>query len=171
MNLNEVSLAVMYLLQEVGIPLNAEQISLAFDEDSGYTYIAVALAVNSLTDKELLSVSKEENGDFYSLTLNGRLILSRLKTEIRNSLRKHLSQYAEENYSSLRLLSKTDAYISPFGDGKYQVILRSFDKDMHSTDVFIMTEDLTEAERMVENWKKYADDAVSALYLVLMKDK
>lgn len=171
MNLNEVSLAVMYFLQEVGIPLNAEQISLAFNEDSGYTYIAVALALNSLTEKELLSVTNEQNGDFYSITLNGRLILSRLKTEIRNSLRRHLSEYAEENYSSLRVSSKTDAYISPFGDGKYQVVLRSFDKDMHSTDIFIMTSDLAEAELMVENWKKYASDAVSSLYLVLMKDK
>ena len=171
MNFNEVSLAVMFLLQEVRIPLNTEQISLGFNEDSGFTYIDIAIALNNLTEKEFVVKNTTPTGEYYSLTFNGRLTLSRLLTDIRASLRKRLSAYARDNFLALSLESKVNTSVSPIGDGKYQVLLRAFDKDSNSSDIFLTVDNSEEASLIAKNLKKHADDAIAALFSVLTKDE
>ncbi len=170
MNYNEVCLAVLFLLQEVNIPLSAEQVSLAFPEKSGYTYMDTTSAIAKLQEQELVISETTPTGERFTINIEGRLVLSRLMTDIRGSLRKSLSEYASEKFHELSLESQVYTRCIPTGTGKFQVILRAFDKNIQMSDITLMVDDIDEAVLITHNWQKYAGEAVSSLFGILLKD-
>ncbi|MBP5662067.1 MAG: DUF4364 family protein, partial [Clostridia bacterium] len=78
MSFTEVSLAVLYLLQEARVALNMEQIAQGLESAAAGTYLDTALAVNDLTDKGFLRAEDTPMAPLYSLTVEGRVNLSHL---------------------------------------------------------------------------------------------
>lgn len=170
MNFTESSLTILYLLQEAKIPLNMEQICAALASSSEYTYIDASISISSMLDKNYLIEESTPLGSTYTISVDGRITLAHLKTDIRGSIRKGINEYVSKNLMKLSLESKVSSRISILDDGKYQVHLRAFDKDMSMSDILIVAHDEEEAKLIVENWEKQADEAISALYSVLIRD-
>ncbi len=170
MNFTESSLTILYLLQEAKIPLNMEQICAALASSSEFTYIDASISISSMLDKKYLIEDETPLGKTYSITVDGRISLAHLKTDIRGSIRRGINEYVSKNLMKFSLESKISSRINILDDGKYQVHLRAFDKDMSMSDIVIVAHDEDEAKLIVHNWEKNADDAISALYGVLIKD-
>lgn len=168
MDFAEPSLAVLYVLKHAQVPMTLEQISCAF-EGSDYTYIHVSIVADQLLENNFIVKHTHPTGEFYEITVAGRMNLARLETEIRYSLRKLLAKYCAKNISQINIESNTIAHIVAFND-IHQVILQAFDKDATMSQVILNVADYDEAQLIVKNWKKHADEAVSALYAVLLKD-
>ncbi len=169
MDFTNVSLTVLYLLQEAKVPLTIEQMSDALDS-SDYTYIEISVAVIDLTDKGLVQAFDTPMGCEYSITVNGRITLSHLKNDVRGSVRKKILSYVAEKSSELKLKSKVSTRITKLDNGCYQVHLRAFDKDMLMNDILLVAHDEEEAKFIASNWENRADEAIASLYTVLMKD-
>lgn len=168
MDFAEPSLAVLYVLQHAQVPMTLEQISCAF-EGSDYTYIHVSIVANQLFENNFVAKHARPTGDFYEITVAGRMNLARLETEIRYTLRQKLAKYCAENISQINVESNATANIIAFND-IHQVILQAFDKDAMMSQIVLNVADYDEAQLIAKNWKKHADDAVSAIYSVLLKD-
>lgn len=168
MDFAEPSLAVLYVLQHAQVPMTIEQISCAF-ENSDYTYMHVAIVVNRLLENNFVIKHTHPTGEFFDITVAGRMNLSRLETEIRYTLRQKLANYCKENISQINIESNTMAHVIAFND-IHQVILQAFDKDATMSQLVLNVSDYDEAQLIAKNWKKHADEAVSAIYSVLLKD-
>lgn len=169
MTFTEIALTVLYLLQHANIPLNLEQISEALEHAANYTYMDAAIAVNSLEERALLKKELSPTGELCSITVQGRLTLSRLINEIRGSVRRAIAAYCEGNAKNFSLESSTSAQI--FHDGEqYQVVLEAFDKGTLLGQFILNVTDGDEARLICRNWKKQADEAIAALYTVLIRD-
>lgn len=169
MNFTEISLTVLYLLQEAGIPLTINQISDALQ--ANYTYIEISIAITNLLDKKLVYKDTTPIGEEYTITVDGRISLAHLKNDIRGSVRNGIIKYVNQNLKALKLESKISAHISALDGGQYLVHLRAFDKDLSMNDIVLVAHDEEEARLIVSNWETNADEAVAALYTVLIKDK
>ena len=169
MTFTELALTVLYLLQHSGVPLNIEQISDALESAGTYTYMDAAIAVNNLEEQGLLFIQSSPTGSLYSITVQGRLNLSRLTNEIRGSARRAITDYCEKNLKKFSLETSTSSYLS-FDGQQYQVILEAFDKGALLGQFVLNVSDGDEARLICSNWKKYADEAIAALYSSLIKD-
>ncbi len=169
MNFTEVSLTVLYLLQEAKTPLTIEQISDALQ--ANYTYIEISIALSNLLDKMLVYKDTTPIGEEYSITVDGRISLAHLKNDIRGSVRNGIIKYVNENLKALTLESKISSRINVLDGGQYLIHLRAFDKDVSMNDIVLVVHDEEEAKLIVSNWETNADEAISALYNVLIKDK
>ncbi len=169
MTFTEIALTVLYLLQHSGVPLSMEQISDALENTGAYTYMDAAIAVNNLEEQGLLLKQSSPTSPLYSITVQGRLILSRLTNEIRGSVRRAIVDYCEKNLKSFSLEANTSSALS-FDGQQYQVILEAFDKGALLGQFVLNVSDGDEARLICSNWKKYADEAIAALYTVLIKD-
>ncbi len=170
MNFTDVSLTVLYLLQEAKIPLTIEQMSDALNT-SDYTYIEISVALIDLSDKGLVQMLETPLGNEYTITVNGRISLSHLKNDVRGSVRKRITQYIAENPNEIKIKSKVSTRITKCDNGAFQLHLRAFDKDMAMNDILLIVKDEQEAEHIVSNWEDHADEALAALYSVLLKDR
>ncbi len=170
MSFTEVALSVLYLLQEAKIPLSIEQMSHALAESSEYTYLDAAISVNNLLEKNLIIKETNPMGEFYTISVDGRISLAHLKAEIRGSVRRELSAFVKENFDLLNIQSKVYTRIDRLDSGAYQVMLRSYDKDLSMNDFILTAQDENEAKIIATNWERHADDAIAAIYSVLMKD-
>ena len=170
MNFTESALTILYLLQEAKVPLNIEQICTALHYSSEFTYIDASISISSMLDKNYIIKEETPIGDVYSITIDGRISLAHLKTDIRGSIRKKLSEFVSDNVNKLSLESTILTRISLLDDGKYQLHLRAFDKHMSMNDVILTVNNEEEAKVIVKNWELHADDAIAALYNVLIKD-
>lgn len=170
MNFTESSLTILYLLQEAKLPLNMEQICTALAASSEFTYIDASISITSLLDKKYITKEESPIGDTYTIAVDGRIALAHLKTDIRGSIRKNLSEFINDNFSKLSLESNLTSRISILDNGKYQIHLRVFDKDMSMNDIILTAHNEEEAKLIVKNWERHADDAIAALYSVLIKD-
>ena len=170
MNFTEVSLSILHLLQEAKIPLNMEQICAALDYSSEYTYIDASIAISSMLDKNYILKEETPLDDTYSITVEGRITLAHLKTDVRGSIRKGLSEYVSDKLKQLSLESKVSSRVSMLDNGQYLVHLRAFDKDMPMNDFVIIAHNEDEAKAIVTNWEKHADEAIASFYTVLIRD-
>jgi len=170
MNFTESSLTILYLLQESKVPLNMEQICAALAASSEFTYIDASISITNLLEKNYILKENSPIGDTYTITVDGRIALAHLKTDIRGSIRKKLSEYINDNLLKLSLKSNLSSRISLLDNGKYQIHLRVFDKDMSMNDIILTAHNEDEAKIIVKNWEMHADDAIAALYSVLIKD-
>lgn len=168
MDFTEISLAVLYLLQYVKIPLKLEQMTSAFD-GTDYTYIHIALSLDTLIENDYIVKQDLPTGEFYSVTVDGILSVSRLKTSIRGTLRQHLVEYCDNNFSKLNLESNISAYIYTL-NGKSKVTLQAFDKKSVLSQIALTVDDYDEALQIKKNWEAHADDAIAALFKVLLQD-
>lgn len=170
MNFTESSLTILYLLQEAKVPLNMEQICTALDASSEFTYIDASISISSMLEKNYILKKETPLGDTFTITVDGRIVLAHLKTDIRGSIRKNISEHISENLSKLSLESNISTRISMLDDGKYQIHLRAFDNDLEMNDIILTAQNEDEAKIIVKNWEMHADDALAALYGVLIKD-
>lgn len=168
MDFTEPSLAVLFLLQHAQVPMTLEQMSSAFD-NSGYTYMHVAIVANKLLENNFVTKHTQPTGEFFEITVSGRLNLVRLETEIRYTLRQKLLKFCKENISQINMESNTSAYISTFNNVQ-QVILQAFDKEETMSQIVLNVADYDEAQLIAKNWKKHADEAIAAIYSVLLQD-
>ncbi len=170
MSFTEAALIVLYVLQEAKIPLNLDQISQALDASSEYTYLDGAIAINDMLDKKLVIKENNPMGEFYRITLDGRISLAHLKREIRGSIRNAISDYIKENFTQLNLESKIYYSVNQLDSGEYQIFLRAYDKDLAMNDILLIAKDEEQAKLIITNWERNADKAIAALYSVLMMD-
>ncbi len=170
MNFTEVSLSILHLLQEAKVPLNMEQICAALDASSDYTYIDASIAISGMLDKNYILKEVTPLGEIYSITVEGRITLAHLKTDVRGSIRKALSEYVSNKLKQLSLESKVSSRISILDNGQFLIHLRAFDKDMPMNDFMIVAHNEEEAKVIVTNWEKHADEAIASFYTVLIKD-
>ena len=170
MDFTEPQLAAMYLLQEANIPLSLEQMGVVFSSISEYTYMHTALAIANLTDSGFVIKDTLETGEFYSLTVAGRINLANLKDMIRASLRSAISVYCKENLNSMRVDSDFLTNITSLSDGRYQVILRSFENNKLFNQTVFFAEDYELAQHMAKNWKLHGNEAINSMFSVLIQD-
>lgn len=170
MNFTEISLSILYLLKETNFPLKFDQISDAFAEVSDYTYIEASIAVSNLLEKEYLLKEETPQGEQYSITVEGRIALNHMKSDIRASLRRNLLEYVKTNFLRMSLESNITSHISALDNGFYQVHLQAYDNDFAMKDFFIDARSEEEAKLIASNWEKSADDAIAQLYAILLKD-
>ena len=170
LSFSEAALAVMYLLQETGIPLTMEQISNGLAEASEYTYLDAAIAVNDMMEKGFIEKETLPLSEVYNVTIDGRINLAHLTDRVRGSVRHQLTRFAKEHLAELSLESNVYARNVRREDGSYQVILRAYDKDMAMTELIVNAHDGAEAQKLSENWTKYAAETVAAIYSVLNRD-
>lgn len=169
MNFTEVSLTVLFLLQEAKIPLNIEQICNALQDN--YTYIEISIALTNLLDKNLINKEDTPISEEYAITVDGRISIAHLKNDVRGSVRNGIINYVKNNISQLCLESKVSAQINALDNGEYILHLRAFDKDLKMNDIVLVVNNEEEAKLVAENWENHADEAISALYNVLIRDK
>ena len=170
MNFTESSLAILYLLQEAKVPLNMEQICAALAESSEFTYIDASISITRMLDKNHILSFTTPLGDTYTITVDGRIVLAHLKTDLRGSIRKNITEYVNNNLSALSLESKISTRISTLDNGKFQIHLRAIDDDISMNDIILTASTEEEARLIVKNWELHADDAIAALYSILIKD-
>ncbi|MBE7091709.1 MAG: DUF4364 family protein [Clostridiales bacterium] len=169
MNFTEVSLTVLYLLQEAKTPLNIEQISNALH--TNYTYIEISIALTNLLEKNLVLKNKTPISEEYTITVDGRISLAHLKNDIRGSVRNSIVKYVDENLKQLCLESKVASHISVLDDGNYLLQLRAIDNDLKMNDIMLVVSDEHEAKLIASNWENRADEAIASLYNILISDK
>lgn len=169
MNFTEVSLTVLFLLQEAKVPLNIEQICNALQDN--YTYIEISIALTNLMDKKLIAKEITPISEEYTITVDGRVSIAHLKNDVRGSVRNGITNYVKNNVNQLSLESKVSAQINSLGNGEYILHLRAFDKDLKMNDIVIVVNNEDEAKLVAENWENHADEAISALYNILIRDK
>lgn len=169
MDITEVSLTILYLLQEAKIPLNIDQICNALQDN--YTYIENSIALTNLIDKNLVLKTKTPLCEEYSITVEGRISVAHLKNNVRGSVRNNIIRYVEENIKELALSSNVFTKINSLDGGKYLVQLRAYDKELDMNDIVLIVNDETEAQLITSNWTNHADEAIAALYSVLIREK
>ena len=170
LSFSEAALAVLFLLQETGIPLTMEQISNGLSEASEYTYLDAAIAVNDMMDKGFIEKEIQPLSETYAVTIEGRINLAHLPDQIRGSVRHNLAKFAKEHLAELSLESNVYARTMRREDGTWQVIPRAYDKDMAMSELVLTAQDGAEARKLTENWTKYAGETVAAIYGVLNRD-
>jgi len=167
----EAALAGMYLLQEAQQPLTLTQINDILFVTSDISYMDLAVGFDSMLQKNLIAIEKTPAGEFYSITIEGRITLNRLIYLIRGTVRKRISAYVSEHKDSFTLDALVSTQVSKLESDAYQLVLRAYDKDMDMTELVLRTKDSIQARVIEANWKERADDIIAVLYKELIKDK
>ncbi len=167
----EPALAVLYILQESKVALSNEQLNDVLTLSSNMTYIDMKIGLTEMLDKGFVEAEQSPAGEFYSLSFSGRILIAEMKTDLKWSIRNAISQYIREHATQLRLEAKLSSRVLSSAEGTYLLHLKAFDDDMGTSEILLSVNDRDEAKQIERNWKKYGDEAISALYSVLIRDE
>lgn len=151
-SMNNVKIFVLYLMKNINYPLDFVTINDIVMQTDYVMYLDFAVAFNEMLDSGLIEKTVEEGTEKYSVTQNGAIVASELKSDILSSiLDKSLSgalRYLD--FKKRGVILKFD--IHALDDGRYEIETGFNENGERIFSQTIIVDSLDRAQRMKQNF-------------------
>lgn len=152
-SMKNVKIFVLYLMQNVGRPLDFVTLNDIVMQTDYIMYLDFAEAFHKMLDDELIAVVGEENGEkLYDITERGRCVAESLHSDILSSiLEKSLAaalRYLDFKKREIEMICRTERR----EDGRYDFYCALVEKGVTIYSTTLVLDSANRAERLKENF-------------------
>lgn len=147
-------LVVLYILNEVSLPLSNTTISELMVGEYYSTYFQLQEALTELADVHLLRVLPKNPETQYEITKDGQVTLDFFAEEIPEKIRMTVQNYLKSNQIELRQATELSADYYANKDGGFYVRLIAKDQGQLLIDLTVLTPDEAAALRLCRSWRE-----------------
>ncbi|MBO5110712.1 MAG: DUF4364 family protein [Clostridia bacterium] len=155
---NEIKIFVLYLMKNVGMELDFNNVSDIVIQDNVVSYFDFAICFAELVEAGHVLVDKNENGvEMYRVSPTGAEVADELSSSILSNIREISLQNAKRHLSFQRIGASVDCHSEDVGDGKYRVTFEIRQKDGGDFRISVMADSKQNRDRMMLNFKRRPD--------------
>ncbi|MCR1900289.1 DUF4364 family protein [Irregularibacter muris] len=169
-NLAENKLLVLYVLDQMKLPLSSGQINQIVLENSSINYFALQQYIDDLFQSKLVSKNHSQGKSYYSLTKQGKEILELFFKRLPENWCKEVNQYISEHRNSVLNESRLIASYTKKGDEEFWVQLKILENESVLMDLSISVASNQQAKDIVNNWKRHGEKIYGPIIQSLIKD-
>ncbi|MGI6168594.1 MAG: DUF4364 family protein [Christensenellales bacterium] len=165
----ENKLVLLDLLDQTGVPLTNLQISRFAWEYGLMNYFDMQECLYELAQQMMIDYFKKPYGSFYEITPLGKETLSMFSKGIRQSSRKIIQTYAEQNRDRLREETHLLSDYEKIAEDRYVVRCRAIEQEY---EIFTLSLDVStsaQAETACNNWQSGAAELYRHAMETLLK--
>ena len=147
-------LVVLYILNEVKLPLSNTTISELMVGEYYSTYFQLQEALTELCDVHLLRVLPKNPETQYEITTDGQVTLDFFAEEIPEKIRTTVQNYLKHNQIELRQATEVAADYYPNQGSGFYVHLVAKDQGQLLIELTVLTADEASALRLCTRWRE-----------------
>ena len=155
---NEIKIFVLYLMKNVGVKLDFNNISDIVIQDNIVSYFDFAICFPELVEAGHVIAETNENGvEMYSVSSTGAQVADELSETILSSILSIALQNAKRHLSFQRIGASVDCRSEELPGGKYRIEFEIREKDGGDFRIFVETDSKRKMEQMMMNFKRRPD--------------
>ena len=154
-DLTENKLILLYLLQQAGLPLQLDLITVLVTEQDWMYYFDMCQHPLDLSESGLIATRVLGGESFYIITPEGRESLTHFQSRIPFSIREKIDAYVRENHAELAAPTHIHATFHQREDGDFLIRLSLTEEDTHEIfSMALMARDRREAAQICQEFRK-----------------
>ena len=158
-------LIVLYMMKKVDFPLTNAQIS-EFVLDKGYTtYFKLQQAISELIDSDFIEEETVQNRTFFHITEDGSETIQFFKNNISPAIQQDIDEFLKEKKYELKNETSVKADYYRNTNMEFSVRRQVMENDLPLIDLTLNVPTETEAETIMNNWKKKNEE----IYALVME--
>lgn len=167
---NDIKIFILYLLGNIGYPLDFNTISDIVIQDEFVSYFDFAECFGELVDSGNVEIIKAEPNDLYQITPNGRLVAEQLQSNLLGLIRERSLK------SALRLLSfkSRGSDVRCRGekreDGRYDLVCEIIERKVCTMELKLVVDSKYQLDRMLTNFDRNPEVVYRGLISLLTGD-
>lgn len=151
-SMNNVKIFILYLMQNVGYPLDFVSINDIIMQTDYVMYLDFAVAFNEMLDAGLIEKHEVDGEELYEVTANGKIVATELKSDILGVILDK-ALYAALRYLDFKKRGVTVKFdIDPMDDGRYKITATFFERGECIFSQTIVVDSRERAETMKKNY-------------------
>ena len=155
---NEIKIFVLYLMKNVGVKLDFNNVSDIVIQDNVVRYFDFAICFAELVEAGHVTVEENENGvEMYSVSSTGAQVADELSGSILSNIRDISLQNAKRHLSFQRIGASVDCHSEDLGGGKYRIFFEIREKGGGDFRISVDTDSHRKMEQMMLNFKRRPD--------------
>ncbi|MFP4697444.1 MAG: DUF4364 family protein [Eubacteriales bacterium] len=164
-------LIILFMLNYISLPMTNTQISNFLLSNEYTNYFSLQQSLSELVNTKLLKTKEVSHSTRYSITENGKKILSYFENRIPTSIKKDAELFLKENKHILRNEVEITAEYTPEKNGEWTLNCVAKENDTILIDLSINVISKEQAIQMCENWKNNSHIIYSNILSQLSKNQ
>ena len=155
---NEIKIFVLYLMKNVGVRLDFNNVSDIVIQDNVVSYFDFAICFSELVEAGHVTVETNENGiEMYSVSPTGAQVADELSETLLSSVLSISLQNAKRHLSFQRIGASVDCRSEELPGGKYRIVFEIREKGGGDFRISVDTDSRRKMEQMMLNFKRRPD--------------
>ena len=151
-SMNNVKIFILYLMQNVGYPLDFVSINDIVMQTDYVMYLDFAVAFNEMLDAGLIVKLEQDGEELYEITENGKIVATELKSDVLGVILDK-ALYAALRYLDFKKRGVTVKFdIDPTDDGRYKITATFVEKGECLFSQTLIVDSAQRAELMKKNY-------------------
>lgn len=162
-------LIILYILDEIDIPLTNTQITNIVLENSIINYFALQEALAEMEQSDLVKLEETEQKITFQPTEIGLKTLNIFQSKISKSVRTTLTEYISKNKDRIKKESEIQADFYKKNEHEYIVNLKALENDIVIIDLKLSVVSAKQAKFICEKWKSSSGKIYGQIMDTLIK--
>ncbi|MBQ9121681.1 MAG: DUF4364 family protein [Clostridia bacterium] len=155
---NEVKIFILYLMKNVGMELDFNNVNDIITQDKVVSYVDFAICFAELVDAGHVIAEKNENGvEMYHVSATGAQVADELSSSLLANIRDISLQNAKRHLSFQRIGASVDCHSEALPGGKYRIVFEIREKGGGDFRISVDTDSEHRMNQMMHNFKRRPD--------------
>lgn len=169
-NLAENKLMILYVMNQMKLPLSSSQITQIILENSSINYFDLQQYMDDLFQSNLISKNNSQGKSYYILTKQGKETLHLFLKRLPKKWCEEIDLYISSNGNSILNESHNIATYKKKGDGEFWVELKIIENQSIIIDLSTSVGTHQQAKDISDRWKKNGEKIYASIIESLIKD-
>ena len=163
-------LLILYILDKIKMDLTNSQITQVILETEMMNYFSLQQLLSQLMESKFLTIYKDSNREYYSLTQKGLETLEYFLSRIPENITKKIDEYITTNKENLLADTQVKSSFVKQSNNEFIVNLRVIENQANLIDLNLNVSSEKQAKLICNNWKNNASYMYAEVIDLLIRD-
>ncbi|MGL5713255.1 MAG: DUF4364 family protein [Paraclostridium sp.] len=164
-------LLILYILEKINMDLTNSQITQVVLETEVMNYFSLQQFLSQLMESKFLTIYKDSNKEYYTLTTKGTETLEYFLSRIPSETLIKLDEYLKVNKENLLADTQVKSSFVKQSENEFIVNLRVIENQSNLIDLNLNVSSEKQAKLICDNWKKNASYMYAEVIDLLISNK
>ncbi|RDY25271.1 DUF4364 family protein [Romboutsia weinsteinii] len=163
-------LLILYILDKIKMDLTNSQITQVILETEMMNYFSLQQLLSQLMESKFLTIYKDSNREYYSLTQKGLETLEYFLSRLPENITKRIDEYITSNKENLLADTQVKSSFVKQSNNEFIVNLRVIENQANLIDLNLNVSSEKQAKLICNNWKNNASYMYAEVIDLLIRD-
>lgn len=163
-------LLILYILDKIKMDLTNSQITQVILETEMMNYFSLQQLLSQLMESKFLTIYKDSNREYYSLTQKGLETLEYFLSRLPENITKRIDEYITSNKENLLADTQVKSSFVKQSNNEFIVNLRVIENQSNLIDLNLNVSSEKQAKLICNNWKNNASYMYAEVIDLLIRD-